>query len=175
MYPPASTYVLCIPVPSLHPPVSPCTPLYPPYPPVSTPVPPCIPRIPLFHLLYTPVSPVSPYSPSCIPLYPPCTPHVSPLLPPPPRHVDSSEPLQRYNLLDSYCRLLHHDVRGGAFRAEAYVGGVALAVGTLGGVGLGGSLAVVTQQHALVITPKYPHETCEAEVGGSELGSRVQG
>ncbi len=41
-----------------------------------------------------------------------------------PRYVDPGTPLQRYNWLESYCRLLLYDAVGGLFRHETFVGGV---------------------------------------------------
>ncbi|GIL46445.1 hypothetical protein Vafri_3439, partial [Volvox africanus] len=62
-----------------------------------------------------------------------------------PRYVDPAAPLQRYCWLEAMCRLLHREVRGGAFAEEVYVGGVQIS---------DSNFAVVTRRHLLVASPR---------------------
>ncbi|KXZ51516.1 hypothetical protein GPECTOR_12g479 [Gonium pectorale] len=71
-----------------------------------------------------------------------------PVRPRVPRFVDPGAPLRRYCWLESMCRLLQAEVRGGAFAGEPYVGGVQ--VSEL-------AFAVVTRRHLLVVSPRQPH------------------
>ncbi|GFR45600.1 hypothetical protein Agub_g6996 [Astrephomene gubernaculifera] len=77
-----------------------------------------------------------------------------------PRYVDpDGAPLQRYCWLESLCRLLQREVRGGAFAGEAYVGGVQITES---------AFAVVTLRHLLVCCSR---PGCGGGLGSSSSGS----
>lgn len=71
------------------------------------------------------------------------------------RYVDPTRPLSCYSWLESYCRLLQHDLLGGALRGEAFLGCASLA---------GGALTIVTSSHWAVLLPRLANETSHVTV-----------
>ena len=70
--------------------------------------------------------------------------------------MDPHAPLQQYNWLESYCRLLQHDVMGGHFRSESFVSCAALSHGVF---------ALLTHAHLVCVLPEQQNKTLdEAEV-----------
>lgn len=70
-------------------------------------------------------------------------------------YVDPTRPLSCYSWLESYCRLLQHDLLGGVLRGEDFLGCASLA---------GGALTIVTVSHWVVLLPRLLNETSHVTV-----------